>query len=87
MNLDRLVHALDAIEVIAFTRPPGPKDPGGGQALLVIVPDDIADDRLQAIAGEADAVPCRQGWFEQTRHRPGTVAHAAATAGRRLYPR
>jgi hypothetical protein len=86
VTLDDLVQALDAIAIIAFVRPPGPKDAGGGEALLVIVPDDIAEDRLKAAAA-ADVVPCRQGWFEQTRDRPGTVAHAAASAGRRLYPR
>jgi len=83
---DGLIAALDAIAVIAFTRPTGPRDPGGAEALLVIVPDDIADDRLKAAAAPG-IVPCRAAWFEQTRNRPGTVAHAAATAGRRLYPR
>lgn len=86
MTPDDLVRALDAIAVIAFTRPPGPKHPGGGDALLVIVPDDIAEDRLKAAAAPG-VVPCRAGWFERTKARPGTVAHAAATAGRRLYPR
>lgn len=86
MTLDQIVAALDAIEIIAFARPPGPKDPGGGQALLVIVPDDIAPDRLKAVT-DPDIVPCRAGWFDQTRKRPGTVAHAAASTGRRLYPR
>lgn len=86
MTLDQIVAALDAIEVIAFVRPPGPKDPGGGQALLVIVPDDIGEDRLK-VAAAPDVVPCRAGWFDQTRDRPGTVAHAAASNGRRLYPR
>ncbi len=86
MTADDLAWALDAIEIIEFTRPPGPKDAGGGLALLVVVPDDIAADRLAAAAGP-DVVPCRAGWYERTRDRPGTVAHAAATAGRRLYPR
>ncbi|MBN9528763.1 MAG: hypothetical protein J0H82_21315 [Alphaproteobacteria bacterium] len=86
MTLDDLVRTLGAIEVIAFIRPPGPRDPGGKPALLVIVPDDVAADRLQAIA-DPGVVPCRAGWYAQTRGRPGTVAHAAATAGRRLYPR
>jgi len=86
VTLDQIVAALDAIEVIAFVRPPGPKDPGGGQALLVIVPDDIAPDRLAAMT-DPGIVPCRAGWFDQTRDRPGTVAHAAASNGRRLYPR
>lgn len=86
MTTDELVRALDAIAIIAFTRPPGPKGPGGDEALLVIVPDDIAADRLTAAAAP-DVVPCRAGWFEQTKGRPGTVAHAAASGGRRLYPR
>lgn len=86
MSLDRLIQALDAIEIFAFIRPAGPKHPGGGRALLVVVPDGIAEDRLKAAAA-ADIVPCRVGWFERTRGRPGTVAHAAATGGRRLYPR
>ncbi len=86
MTLDQIVAALDAIEVIAFVRPPGPRDAGGTRALLVVVPDDIAPDRLKAVTAP-DIVPCRAGWFDQTRHRPGTVAHAAASTGRRLYPR
>ncbi len=86
MTLDDLVRTLGAIEVIAFVRPPGPRDSGGKPALLVIVPDDIAEEPLKAIT-DADVVPCRAGWYAQTRGRPGTVAHAAATAGRRLYPR
>ncbi len=86
MTLDQIVQALDAIGIIAFVRPPGPKDPGGAQALLVIVPDDIAQDRLKAVA-DPDIVPCRAGWYDQTRTRPGTVAHAATTTGRWLYPR
>ncbi len=86
MTPDDLLRALDAIEIIEFTRPPGPKDAGGDLALLVVVADDIAADRLKAAAAPG-IVPCRVSWFEQTRGRPGTVAHAAATAGRRLYPR
>lgn len=87
MTIEGLARALDAIEIIAFTRPPGPRHPGGEPALLVIVPDDIAEDRLKAVAGETGVVPCRAGWFARTKDRPGTVAHAAATAGRRLHPR
>lgn len=86
MTLDDLVRTLSAIEVIDFVRPPGPRAPGGNPALLVVVPDDIAEDRLKAVT-DPDVVPCRAGWYAQTRGRAGTVAHAAATTGRRLYPR
>ncbi len=64
--------------------------------LLVVVPDDLAEDqldpliawRLQKGAGvRAEIVPCRATDFAEDRSTPNTLAYEAATRGLRVYER
>jgi predicted nucleotidyltransferase len=64
--------------------------------LLVVVPDDLAEDdldpliswRLQKGSGvRAEIVPCRVTDFAEDRGTPNTLAYEAATRGLRVYER
>ena len=95
--VERIVAVWHPLEIWLFgSRARGEAVADSDWDLLVVVPDDLAEDELDPLVSwrlqkgssvRAEIIPCRAGDFAEDRGTPNTLAYEAATRGLRVYER
>lgn len=95
--LSRIIDAMRPVQIWLFgSRARGSARPTSDWDLLVVLPDDVADDELDLMHAwqtvrdlriPADVIPVRSREFEEARDHAGTLVRTVVGEGRCIYAR
>lgn len=95
--LSRIIDAMRPVQIWLFgSRARGSARPTSDWDLLVVLPDDVADDELDLMRAwqtvrdlriPADVIPVRLREFEEARDHAGTLVRTVIGEGRCIYAR